>query len=475
MKTGAAVRSSSRGDLLTDTQALLAESGIVDAHHHMLGDSQRRAINPGLWEWLNESYLWLAVISSGFVIPPGSVSVDVRMSRLMPYLRRTSATTYYAIAREGLFAVYGFDLDELTESNWRELDKLIRDLNGRSGATTQLATEHMNLVNGVLDVQVGGTLVDAMTTRATFDWYDYLARVRPHLDSGVVDAKTKVRQVDGYRSAQAIKIDTLLYGHLACCRREMKRLFGGSPEDIDTLDEYLGYVEDVIFGIARDPAKVALKSAIAGVRPLDFSPTEKPEASRVFSARPDALTPEEIADFENFIMHFICERAGYYELPVQIHTGAGPGGYNTDDRCRPSLLVQLIARNPATKFDLLHGGYPNWAESAGLACRFANVYLNTSWMTMVSDSQARLALDCWFDHVPSNKITWGGDCTYIEESVGAYRVALRQAVDVLERRVDDSRISCENALSCVRRFFRDNAIELYGIDTTVNEAKGRKL
>jgi predicted TIM-barrel fold metal-dependent hydrolase len=68
---------------------------------------------------------------------------------------------------------------------------------------------------------------------------------------------------------------------------------------------------------------------------------------------------------------------------------------------------------------LFHGGYPWTGEYAAFGKMFRNVYLDMVWLPQISRQEAVNALDEMFDAVPYNKFFWGGDCAYIEESVGS--------------------------------------------------------
>ncbi len=448
----------------------LREHGIVDAHHHTLGQSQRRERNPGLWDWLSESYLFLVSIRAAGLevdkfLDPG-VPDNHRAQMLLPILKLTRATTYYRIVWEGLRTAFDFDLNTLDESNWQVLDELVRQANQQDDWFDEILVRRMNQRSGVLDRQVGGTLTDAIMTIGAgdvADWDNYILKVRPTRDANEMAAKTKKRSLDGQPSKASVKIDSLLYGWPQSVRSELQELFGGNPEEVQDLDGYLNYVDGILEQISADRQLVALKSAIVGVRSLHFPLVDKARAQRVFREPVEHLTAEDVTSFEDFIMNHICRRAGECGLPIQFHTGSPFAGAHPDRYCAPSFLTGLIARYPETRFDLMHGGYPYWGESATLAVRFPNVYLNLAWLTMISDSEARVALHSWLDQVPANKIMWGGDCVFVEETYGTYLVSREQVIDVLGEKISRSEISPDDGLVCLQRIFCDNAKELFAL------------
>lgn len=442
----------------------LLEHGVVDAHHHMVGRSQRKERDPGLLKWLEESYLCC------FTLPASGVAAEEwkaqgltdeqKIPSLLRFLRLARMTTYYQIVKQGLLTCFGFDIDNINESNWHELDEQIRHANNRQDWFEEVLGRRMAMKSGVLDKQVAGTDPDSS---GHSDWYEYILKVRPNRDNREVNSKTVVRQSDGQISKNAVKVDALFYGYLKCAGDELRQLFGGEPENVHGLDEYLKYVDEALGRIKSDSTNVALKVALAGVRSLEFPVTAKSKAEKVFTSDLDKLTAENAVDFENFLMHYICGKAAEHGLPIQWHVATGPGGYNTYRNCSAGLLTDLIIRHPETKFDLMHGGFPNYGECGSLASRFSNVYLNLAWMTMISDAGARQVLDDWLDYVPANKIMWSGDCTYVEETIGTYLVSRDQVIDVLGGKIARGQIGREDALFYLRGIFRDNATELFGL------------
>ena len=121
---------------------------------------------------------------------------------------------------------------------------------------------------------------------------------------------------------------------------------------VETLDDYLNVLKR-LFLEARDRGAVCLKTTLAYQRTLRFENVPQARAEKAFGRRRTALSPQEVQDFQDFIMWRLCELSEQFELPFQIHTGqARIQGSN------PMLLVDLIEAHPKTKFILFHGGYP---------------------------------------------------------------------------------------------------------------------
>src|SRR5262249_43311987 len=163
-------------------------------------------------------------------------------------------------------------------------------------------------------------------------------------------------------------------------------------------------------------------------------------AARWFGKPRSQLTPEQIKEFEDFIMWRLVELSAKHELPFQVHTGqARIQGSN------PMLLVGMIEANPKTKFILFHGGYPWVGESGVIAMRHRHVWLDSCWLPTLSYSTAKRAYHEWLEAVPSNKIMWGADCNHAEGIYGATEFTRRCLAETLAEKIDRGDLTEEHA------------------------------
>jgi len=223
-----------------------------------------------------------------------------------------------------------------------------------------------------------------------------------------------------------------------------------------SLDDYLALI-DVLFGTAKEGDAVCLKTTQAYERTLRFENVPKDRAVKAFGHSRSELTPEQIKDFEDFIMWRLVELSAKHGIPFQIHTGdARIAGSN------PMLLVNLIDANPKTKFELFHGGYPWVGETGAIAMRYADrVWINVVWLPTLSFTMAKRAFHEWLEVVPSNRITWGGDDTSAEGIYGETELTRRCLAEVLTEKVERGELSEDDARQIGKNILRDNALELY--------------
>lgn len=224
------------------------------------------------------------------------------------------------------------------------------------------------------------------------------------------------------------------------------------------LDEYLAMIDRVI-GEMKPKGCIALKSALAYDRALDFREQSKRTADRVFGKPQSNVAPEELKAFGNFIFDHICELAAKHGLPLQNHTGLGRlGGSN------PMNLIPMIEKHPETRFVLFHGGYPWTEEIAALLHNYGNVVADLCWLPAISTSAAERALHSLLEAAQDcSRITWGGDCWITTESY-AHSLAARHVVArVLSEKTASGYLTRDRAKRIAQRILSENAKEIYGL------------
>jgi hypothetical protein len=440
----------------------IASTGIVDAHEHILGREQREQINPDLFDWIEASYYYAALLASGMSPDEfrsrGHGDAPRRWQVMRPHLQRTRTSAYAHIIDLATRDLFDFPFTALNDDNWSELSTQIQAANMRRDWFDVVFGQKLKVQVSWLDLQAGGTLASGV--RHPGGWYDYILRVRPTEDNNVVNRRGIVRQIDTPYFKPVFKIDTLIYGYGQGVHTEIKQLFGVDAERVETLDEYLHVVDQCFENIVARGA-VGIKSAISGLRTLEFVKTDKAAAGQIFELTPEEIAPHHAQAFENYMMHVIVQKSVEHHLPFQIHTGTSYAGFSRDANSHADHLFNLIAAYPDARFDLFHGGFPYVGESASLASRFPNVYLNFAWFTMLAPTEARRALTSWVELVPMHKFSWGGDCFYVEETYGAFLLARRIVADALYDKMEEGWLDEATALEFARGMFHDNSLRLF--------------
>jgi predicted TIM-barrel fold metal-dependent hydrolase len=222
-----------------------------------------------------------------------------------------------------------------------------------------------------------------------------------------------------------------------------------------TLDDYLAVV-DAIFAEAVAADAVCLKSTQAYQRTLRYEEVPKERAASLFGKPTAELTPQEKKDFEDFMFWQILSLSAKHDLPFQIHTGHGRLQGST-----PMNLLDAIQANPKTKFILFHGGFPWVDETAAIAMRHRNVWVDSVWLPTLSYTMAKRAYQVWLETMPSDRIMWGADTVQAEGIYAATEFTRQCLAEALAEKVDRAELREEHAMAIGRQILRDNALKVF--------------
>ena len=177
---------------------------------------------------------------------------------------------------------------------------------------------------------------------------------------------------------------------------------------------------------------------------------------------PDSPGNLELVPMQDYLVHLAVTEAMKRGLPIQIHTGLHEGNENILSNSDPMLLVNLFMEYHEAKFDIFHGSWPYCGTLGALAKNFPNVYVDMSWMHIISPAKARTALSEWLDEVPVNKILgFGGDYLAVEGAYGHSVIARDNIARVLAKKVDQGDYSLEQAKKYASWILRENPRRLF--------------
>ncbi len=216
----------------------------------------------------------------------------------------------------------------------------------------------------------------------------------------------------------------------------------------------------------KDLGVAGIKLSQSYHRRMDFAERDLHDAQQVFGKllageHPGLHTPEGRL-LEDYLVFECCRAASEADLTIQFHLGLRAGNWGGLEGSTPAPMVALLRAFPEARFDLSHSGYPYLREGGVLAKTFPNVYLNLSWIHIVSPVGVRSALSEWLQMVPYNKIIGFGDDVYYPEIVyGHLKIARQNVAIVLARAIEEGVCTEEGALDVARAIFYDNPKRLY--------------
>ncbi|HZJ82565.1 MAG TPA: amidohydrolase family protein, partial [Clostridia bacterium] len=365
---------------------------IINTHSHHLLDHEFKGLN--LNSVLKQSYV------NWYNVPLGGT-----YKSRQNFLEKNRYNSYFVWLEKSLQELYGFE-GPLSPDNWDSVSDRIEKAHEDKEYHMDILRSKCSYKSIILDTY----------------W-------QPGSNNGYPDIFTPT-----------FRVDTFLFGYSANAKdhdgNSPSELYGEMPDD---LDEYILFIKDTI-SRKKKQGCIALKSAIAYDRGLNFNKVSKDRAYNAFKKKENAMTLEDIRAFQDYTFEKICEIAAELELPIQCHTGMGQlTGANA------MAMKDIIERNPHTKFVLFHCSFPWMDDINALLRTYDNVYPDLCWLPILSTSAAIRMLHELIEGGTSDKVCWGCDTWTSEESYGALLAFRFVLVKVLGEKVEEGYLSMNDA------------------------------
>lgn len=416
----------------------------IDTHDHIRPFDRLSSVQPGgstdeamnLHALLKHCYYsWYNPLTPR----PADMSFDEWWGKAKNDFDNARATTFYRFLLPAFQDLYGVDFDRVSDDQARGLDRRIAENYRDPRWLYEVVTERANIELMVVDRYWA-----PLEMRSDYPFAVSALNVNS-LFRGFHPSEYRSQHDDPYRYAKE-------YGLR-----------------VELLDDYVTLLDRIIAD-AKQHGLPCLKNTLAYTRTLEFRNVTKEQAAKAFGRPRAESTPEEVRDFEDYVMWRICESAARHDLPIQIHTGqARIQGSN------PMLLVDLIQANPKTKFILFHGGFPWVGETGVIVMRHAShVWVDSVWLPTLSYTMAKRAFHEWLEVMPSDRIMWGADCVHAEGIYGATELTRRCLAEVLVEKIEAGDLTEEHARHIGRQIMRENALKVFpGLKDKLWKHKGK--
>jgi len=402
----------------------------INSHSHIMPEQNRLAEAPDALAFFRHAYAASDLVSAGMstseletALRP-ALPLAERWKRFEPYWRWTRLTGYSQCIIEGFRDLLGFA--ELTSQTVEPISEALR-AHSKPGFYHDVLKRQSNIKVSVMNME---DLIE--------------------VDRELFLPLPRLNRFSMLRSASQVQA--------------IERDYNVS---IANLDDHV----EAIRGACRQwkAAKVAgVKMSQSYHRSMDFKGRKREDAAKVFDGlmRGDyaGLESEGGALLEDYLVFECCRAASDADLTIQFHQGIRAGNYGSMEGCSPAPLAELLQTSRNARFDLSHSGYPYLREGAVLGKTFSNVYLNMSWIHIISPIGSRTDLKEWLRMVPYNKIiAYGDDLQYVEAVYGHLKMARQNFAIALAEMIEEGFISESIALDVAQAVFHDNPAKIYGV------------
>ncbi len=295
------------------------------------------------------------------------------------------------------------------------------------------------------------------------DWYHFVLKEKANIEvTFVVNRPTPDVEKEFFRSV--MNLDDFVRGYDGAILMKLEKKYNAR---VETFGDYLALL-DKAFKTITERGTIAIKSNQAYRRSLDYENVTKKQAEKGFQPvghfgwADRSISPIDIKNFQDYMMHEIIRNTVKYNVPIQIHTGSPapiPGS-------RPLNLLELIESHPNAGFDILHGGGPYTGEMAVMARFYPNIYINLAWMLngYPGPTGMKRVLSEWLEIIPWNKFMWGADCVCVEETYGVALAVRKLIAEVLTEKAQNG-WGEETVIKIGRGILRENAVRFYRLSS----------
>ena len=202
------------------------------------------------------------------------------------------------------------------------------------------------------------------------------------------------------------------------------------------------------------------------------NPVPKPDKEKAEAELQRILNGEILTECESqYLTAYVFEdnikKAAKLDRPIAVHTGVWHDFRNLDI----SDTLNIIERNPETRFDIYHIGIPRTRIAINIIKNFPNAYMNLCWAHIVAPEMLIQTMKEAMDMVPLNKIfAFGADYVRVIEKVyGHLYIAKENVSIILGDRVDKGLMDIDTAKETALKWFYKNPVDFYRIDSELSE------
>ena len=402
---------------------------LVDTHEHLSAEAVRLKGEASLFSLLHyvSSDMWADGMDRGLseqTLGRPGIPLEQQWALIAPHWANVRTTAYGRGLLRAVRDLYG--VSDISESTYREASRRIREANRPGWQERILRKAGIDLA--VTDIGITGAELDPALFRAVLRLDHFL--VAPQ---GVAVAERE----------QGVTIATLAEWEAALDRAVAN---------------------------AREKKFVGIKAAVAYERSLDFADVDRAEAEALFGELMQRRGKPGPADWavgrplQDYMFGRLADACAKHGLPLQIHTGFFYDTWRSVAQTNPTLLAPFVIRHKATRFVLMHGGYPYGTELLAMAKNLPNVTVDMCWTYVISPSFASRFLNEAIETVPADKILgFGGDYSIAEGSYAHAMLCREIVAKVLADKVAAGYWGEDEAVRFARAILRENAIRTFGL------------
>lgn len=402
----------------------------IDCHEHLPPEEYRTCLDTDVFTLFTQYTHWDLLVAGMKLheyqeLFNRDIPIETRWKKFEPFWKNIRYSSYSRAILIALEKIYGYT--DINEKNYRDISEKIKESN-KPGI-------YEKVIRKVSNIKTCLTQCGMINTGS-----DLLTPLMPLFYEGELFSWKTIEQTnmakDPFKEGATVR----------------------------TLDDYIDLIHEYI-----------LKCKSSGVKGFKWvvRKTEEPNRHKAIDVFNEIKSGKdfplkewpEFTDYNpllDYVLNDTIRFVGEQDMPVAVHTG-----YWGDFRnLYPLHVIPVLYRHPNVRFDVYHLGYPWMRETIMLGHGFPNVWLNLCWVHVISERYAMNAVDELLDTMPTNKIFgFGGDYRVpIEKIYGHIVMARENIARVFAKRIEEGRMTEDDAIAIARKWFYENPKEVYRLE-----------
>ncbi|MCJ7623117.1 MAG: amidohydrolase [Anaerolineaceae bacterium] len=429
-----------------DIRQAISELPVIDTHEHtishLLAPEPKEPIANLVFDYTCDDLLSAGAGSLTGYFGDQDIPTETKWLKFIKYWKQIEFTGYALLTKRIMLDFYGegeMTLDALQRIRARLIDQQDPEVYDRI----------------IKEANIKCRLLDSLgTIRGEFT----------PLEGEILAGERELHHLDRFL------IHLTEYHHMIQRWKTVQQMVRPSEVMIKTLDDYLVVCREK-FQTLKQKGAVGIKDQSAYFRSLHFENAARSQAeplfNRIIEDPRQSLGWPENKPLDDYLWHRFMEIAAELDLPVQLHTGhlADNTGIFRNDvtKANAILLTNTVEFHKDVRFDLLHGNWPYTGELLFLVKNYPNVYMNLTWLHIISPIAVRNLLNEAVGTIPHSKIiAFGGDHRDSAVHIAAHlSIALDNIAWALADQVDTGWIKSREAVQIAADWLFNNPNEFY--------------
>jgi hypothetical protein len=426
--------------LLSEISKEVSTIPIFDTHEHLMSEEERRQKDLDVF-YLFSHYAASDLIASGMQendynrLFDQSIDIEKRWAIFSDHLENIKNTSYIKTVIEAVQDL--FEIEDINKDTYKLLSRKIE------------STKKIN-------------------------WYDYILTEKSNIKHMVnfIENMPGINDQKPLKRKDSIAVKNFEDIISVCCMEDIFKFEEKYNINIYNLRDYLNLI-DRIFEDSTGEGYKALKIVTAYFRTINFEETAYFNADIIFTKlfklqdygffeKVDFLSKDELKPLQDYLVHYVIQKAIEKNWPVQIHTGLLNGNRGDVSNTNPCFLINLFMKYRNCKFDIFHAGFPYSNELITITKQFPNVYFDFCWIQQVSFDLYKEILNLVIETIPSNKIfAFGGDNFIIECTYSSQKKVREIISSLLYKKISDGYFNFDEAINFAEKILYLNPGKIY--------------